>query len=51
MRILVSCLSTLFCLVVPAAFASTPQPANDEQKTLYALGLVMSQSISTLPKP
>jgi FKBP-type peptidyl-prolyl cis-trans isomerase FkpA/FKBP-type peptidyl-prolyl cis-trans isomerase FklB len=47
MRILVSCLSTLLCLAVPAAFAADPQPANDEQKTLYALGLVMSQSLST----
>ena len=46
MRILVSCLSTILCLAAPAAFAATAPPATDDQKTLYALGLVMSQSIS-----
>ena len=45
MRFVVSCLVTVLCLGSAAAFAATPEPTNDEQKTLYALGLLISQSL------
>ncbi len=45
MRFVVSCLVTVLCLGTTAAFASAPEPTNDEQKTLYALGLAISQSL------
>ncbi len=47
MRILVSCVTALLCIAVSAACAAPPELANDEQKTLYALGVAMSQSLST----
>ncbi len=47
MRIIASCFSALFCIAVSAAFAAPPELANDEQKTLYALGMAMSQSLGT----
>ena len=47
MRFVVSCLVTVLCLGTTAAFASAPEPTNDEQKTLYALGLAISQSLGT----
>ncbi|MDP2382273.1 MAG: FKBP-type peptidyl-prolyl cis-trans isomerase [Nitrospirota bacterium] len=46
MRFVVSCLVALLSLGTGAAFAATPEPTNDEQKTLYALGLAISQSLS-----
>jgi len=47
MRFVVSCLVTVLCLGTTAAFAATPEPTTDEQKTLYAMGLAISQSIGT----
>ena len=47
MRFIVSCLVTLLCLGTTAAFAAAPEPTTDEQKTLYALGLAISQSLGT----
>ena len=47
MRVIVSCLMALLCLGTPAAFATAPEPTTDEQKTLYALGLAISQSLGT----
>ena len=45
MRFVVSCLVTVFCLGTTAAFAAAPEPTTDEQKTLYALGLAINQSL------
>jgi FKBP-type peptidyl-prolyl cis-trans isomerase FkpA/FKBP-type peptidyl-prolyl cis-trans isomerase FklB len=46
MRFVVSCLLTLLCLGTTAAFAAATEPTTDEQKTLYALGLAVNQSLS-----
>jgi FKBP-type peptidyl-prolyl cis-trans isomerase FkpA len=46
MRVIVSCLTTLLCLGTTAAFAAAPEPTTDEQKTLYALGLAINQSLN-----
>jgi len=45
MRFVVSCLVAVLSLGTTAAFAAAPEPVNDEQKTLYALGLAISQSL------
>ncbi|MGH7148599.1 MAG: FKBP-type peptidyl-prolyl cis-trans isomerase [Nitrospiraceae bacterium] len=47
MRFVVFCLATLLCLGTTAAFAAAPEPTTDEQKTLYALGLAINQSLGT----
>jgi FKBP-type peptidyl-prolyl cis-trans isomerase FkpA/FKBP-type peptidyl-prolyl cis-trans isomerase FklB len=47
MRFVVSCLVTVLSLGTTASFAATPEPTTDEQKTLYAMGLTISQSIGT----
>ncbi len=47
MRFVVSCLVTVLSLGTTASFAATPEPTTDEQKTLYAMGLSISQSIGT----
>ena len=47
MRFVVSCLVTLLCLGTTMAFAAAPEPTTDEQKTLYALGLAISQSLGS----
>jgi FKBP-type peptidyl-prolyl cis-trans isomerase FkpA/FKBP-type peptidyl-prolyl cis-trans isomerase FklB len=47
MRFIVSCLVTLLCLGTTSAFATAPEPTTDEQKTLYSLGLAISQSLGT----
>src|SRR5438067_6549646 len=47
MRFVISCLVTVLCLGTAAAFAAAPEPTTDEQKTLYALGLAISQSLGT----
>jgi FKBP-type peptidyl-prolyl cis-trans isomerase FkpA len=39
-------LVTLLCLGTTAAFAAAPEPMTDEQKTLYALGLAVNQSLN-----
>jgi len=46
MRFIVSCLVTLLSLGTAASFAAAPEPTTDEQKTLYALGLAVNQSLS-----
>ena len=46
MRIVTCALSVLVCLMATPVFAAS-DPANDEQKTLYALGLAISQSLAT----
>ncbi len=45
MRFVVSCLVTVLCLGTTAAFAAAPEPTTDEEKTLYALGLAINQSL------
>lgn len=47
MRFIASCLATVLCLGTNAVFAAVPEPTTDEQKTLYALGLAISQSLGT----
>ncbi len=47
MRRLVIGLSLFVCLVLPAASVASPEPATDDQKTLYALGSAISQSLAT----
>jgi len=47
MRFVISCFVTLLCLGTTASFAAAPEPTTDEQKTLYAIGLTISQSIGT----
>jgi FKBP-type peptidyl-prolyl cis-trans isomerase FkpA len=53
MRFVVSCLVTVLCLWSATAFAAAPDPTTDEQKTLYALGLAINQSLGnfTLTEP
>ena len=46
MRFIVSCFVTMLCLGTTAAFAATPEPTTDEQKTFYALGLAINNSLS-----
>ena len=46
MRFVASCLATVLCLGTTASFAAAPEPTTDEQKTLYALGLAINQSLS-----
>ena len=45
MRFVVFCLVTLLYFGTTATFAAAPEPTTDEQKTLYALGLAMNQSL------
>jgi FKBP-type peptidyl-prolyl cis-trans isomerase FkpA len=45
MRTLILGLGTLFLLTANPVFAAPQEPTNDEQKTLYALGLAISQSL------
>ncbi len=47
MRFVVSCLVTVLCLGTSATFAAAPELTTDEQKTLYVMGLAISQSISS----
>ena len=46
MRFVASCVVTVLCLGMTAAFAAAPEPTTDEQKTLYALGLAINQSLN-----
>ena len=46
MRFVVSCFVTMLCLGTTAAFAAAPEPTTDEQKTFYALGLAINNSLS-----
>lgn len=45
MRIFLSGVSAVLCVGLAAAPAFAADPANDTQKTLYALGVAMSQSL------
>lgn len=45
MRIVVSSLIFVCSLGLISAFAAAPEPTTDDQKTLYALGLLISQSL------
>lgn len=45
MRMLVVLISALLCSTTAATLAAAVDPANDDQKTLYAIGLAMSQSL------
>ena len=47
MRFVVSSLAIALCLGTTATFAAAAEPTTDEQKTFYAMGLAISQSIST----
>lgn len=47
MRFIVSSLTIVLCLGTTAIFAAAAEPTTDEQKTFYAMGLAISQSIST----
>jgi len=46
MRFVVFCSVTLLCLGTTSAFAAGSEPTTDEQKTFYALGLAINQSLS-----
>ena len=47
MRFVVSSLAIVLCLGTTAAFVAAAEPTTDEQKTFYAMGLAISQSISS----
>jgi FKBP-type peptidyl-prolyl cis-trans isomerase FkpA len=47
MRTLAVFAVTIALLGSPSAFAASGEPTNDDQKTLYALGLAISQSLAT----
>jgi FKBP-type peptidyl-prolyl cis-trans isomerase FkpA len=47
MRRLMIGLSFFACLALPAVSVASPEPANDDQKTLYTLGIAISQSLGT----
>ena len=47
MRILVSCLMFVSLLGLSSVFAATPEPTTEDQKTFYALGLFISQTLSS----
>ena len=46
MRFVVSWFVTLLCLGTTASFAAALEPTTDEEKTLYALGLAVNQSLA-----
>lgn len=45
MRTFILCLGTLFLMIATPVLAAPQEPTNDDQKTLYALGLAISQSL------
>ena len=47
MRIRLLCLALGFLHFATPLLAASPDPVNDDQKTLYALGLAISQSLGT----
>ena len=47
MHIVVIGLSLFVCLAFSTASAASPEPATDDQKTLYALGMAISQSLGS----
>ena len=46
MRFVIPFFMTLLCIGTTVSFAAAPEPTTDEQKTLYALGLAINQSLS-----
>lgn len=47
MRIALTWAAALFTLGLSSAYAATPEPTNDDQKTFYALGQAISQSLGS----
>ena len=45
MRFIAYYLATVLCLGTASAFAAAAEPTTDDQKTFYALGLMISQSL------
>lgn len=45
MRTIMLCLGLLWFLIAGPVLAASQEPTNDDQKTLYALGLAISQSL------
>src|SRR5215207_1329199 len=45
MRTLLLGIGTVFLFIATPVFAASQEPTNDDQKTLYALGLAISQSL------
>ncbi len=45
MKVIALCLSAMLGIGLAAARATAADPANDEQKTLYAIGVALSQSL------
>ncbi|HVG01844.1 MAG TPA: FKBP-type peptidyl-prolyl cis-trans isomerase [Nitrospira sp.] len=45
MRHVIGAIASIVFLMSSPAWAAAPEPANDEQKTLYALGVALSQSL------
>lgn len=46
MQAILSLTSVLLLLTASGVFAASPEPSSDEQKTLYALGFAISQSLA-----
>ena len=46
MRHVTGAVSVVVLLMSSLSWAAAPEPANDEQKTLYALGAAISQSLT-----
>jgi len=47
MRIFISCVLATVLSCISVAQAASPEPKTEEQKTLYAIGIAISQSLST----
>ena len=45
MRHVIGAVASALFLMSSPTWAASPEPANDEQKTLYALGVALSQSL------
>ena len=45
MRHVIGAVASVVLFMSSSAWAAAPEPANDEQKTLYALGVALSQSL------
>ncbi len=47
MRLTLVSFTTLLCIGISTAYAATSEPTTDDQKTLYALGVAVSQSLGS----
>lgn len=47
MRVIIAGFSAFMCLALPSVSAASSDPATEDQKTLYALGIAISQSLGT----